>query len=81
VIPLNLFTEEWENITAVHVQHRIIFTKLLFYIGYLLNGLDFRQMIIFNWFVYLAVVFSTMRLFWKNIKNRLNFFIKAGFPR
>lgn len=59
----------WENITAVHVQHRIIFTKLLFYIGYLLNGLDFRQMIIFNWFVYLAVVFSTMRLFWKNIKN------------
>lgn len=59
----------WENITAVHVQHRIIFSRLLFYIGYWLNGLDFRQMIIFNWFLYIAVVLSTMRLFWKNLKN------------
>ncbi len=59
----------WENIVSVHVQHRIIFTRLQFYLGYWLNGLDFRQMILFNWFLYLAMVFSVMRLFWKNIKT------------
>lgn len=59
----------WENLVEVHVQHRIIFTRLLFYWDYLLEGLNFQHLIIFNYFIYLTLIISIMRIFEKQIKD------------
>ena len=53
----------WRTLFAVHVQHRIIFTRLLFYLCHCFNLLDFRFIIILNWFIYLGMVGATALLF------------------
>jgi hypothetical protein len=54
---------DWRTLFAVHVQHRIIFTRLLFYLCHSFNLLDFRFIIILNWFIYLGMVGATALLF------------------
>ena len=57
----------WRTLFAVHVQHRIIFTRLLFYLCHCFNLLDFRFIIILNWFIYLGMVGATALLFRREI--------------
>ena len=59
----------WKDIFAVHVQHRIVFTRILFNLSYMVNSLNFRWLIIINWFVYGLFAFSVMLLFKKEIKS------------
>ena len=59
----------WKDIFAVHVQHRIVFTRILFNLSYMVNSLNFRWLIIINWFVYVLLALSVMLLFKKEIKR------------
>jgi len=53
----------WDTVTSVHVQHRIIPTRLVFYLSWLADGLNFRNLILFNWFLYLGFVLAVIWLF------------------
>ena len=39
----------WYTVTSVHVQHRIIPTRLVYYLSWRADGLNFRNLILFNW--------------------------------
>ena len=50
----------WTALLDVHVQHRIFFTRLLFYLSWLADGLNIRHLILVNYLVYLAMVASVL---------------------
>ena len=73
------FEDEWDylstlencnfsSIFEVSVEHRIVFTKLLFLLSYWFDSLNIRHLIICNWFIYLFLVFSVIVLFYKKLK-------------
>ncbi|MBF0206335.1 MAG: glycosyltransferase family 2 protein [Oligoflexia bacterium] len=47
----------WQWIFSPHNEHRIIFTKLITYLSYLLDRWNIRHQIIFNYFIFLGVIF------------------------
>ena len=59
----------WETLFSVHVQHRIVPTRLEFYLSWLADGLNIRNLILVNWFFYVGFVLSVILLFRRNSKE------------
>ena len=59
----------WDTVTSVHVQHRIIPTRLVYYLSWRADGLNFRNLILFNWLFYLGSVLAVIGLFRKNCRE------------
>lgn len=65
----NLEVFDLNNLLAVHVQHRIVFTRLMLFASKLFDSLDFRHLVLANYPVYLAFVLSVMLIFKTEIKR------------
>lgn len=75
-----LFYDEWlclapledftlANLFAKHNEHRIVFTKLFSVFFYHISNLNLRYCILFNYFIYLAMVLSLLLLCRHRLKN------------
>lgn len=65
----------WKNIFAVHVQHRIVFTRLMLHLSYLFDSLNFRHLVLANYPVYLAFAGVVMLIFRQEIKRYPGFIL------
>ncbi|MBR2642277.1 MAG: hypothetical protein IKD46_04025, partial [Lentisphaeria bacterium] len=46
----NVTSRQWNDLAEVHVQHRIIFTRLLLHLAWVWDALDYRSLIFCNYF-------------------------------
>lgn len=53
----------WRDLAAVHVQHRIVFTRLLLHGSYLLGDLNYYHLILGNYVLYMIMAATVMMLF------------------
>lgn len=67
LLPLENFT--FENIVGVHVQHRVMFTELMFSLGYLIDHLNIRNLIFVNFIIYFGMVSAMLLAFRDKLKN------------
>ena len=59
----------WNALFAVHVQHRIVFTRLLFVLSHRLDGLNFVHLLVAQYAIYLGLVGAMLWLFREELRK------------